>query len=69
MSTLKTTLSEMRTRFVNKAVKIDHSDESKQEFVQQGSVTSLQIDYEHDIDCDPYNRTGQFCTADMRKYK
>ncbi len=33
------------------------------------TVTSLEIDVEFEIDCDPYNRTGQFCVPLIDKYE
>ncbi len=35
--------------------------------VQQVEVTSLQIDHDYDLDCDPYNRTGQFIVVGTKK--
>lgn len=43
-----------RTKF-----KIDNSDETKLPVVQKIDVSSLEIDDSYDVDCDPYNSTGQ----------
>lgn len=28
---------------------------------------ALELDDQYDVDCDPYNRTGQFCVGALRK--
>ncbi|MGI9233974.1 MAG: hypothetical protein ACR2RD_10125 [Woeseiaceae bacterium] len=43
-----------RTKF-----KIDNSDETKLPVVKKIDVASLEIDDSYDLDCDPYNSTGQ----------
>ncbi len=35
--------------------------------VAPASVEILEIDVDGDIDCDPYNRTGQFCVPTFDK--
>lgn len=36
---------------------------------RQVQVTSLEIEIAPDADCDPYNRTGQFCVPTFNKYE
>ena len=36
--------------------------------VAPGDVEVLEIDLEPDLNCDPYNRTGQFCVPAFDKY-
>ncbi len=35
----------------------------------QVTVTSLELDVDSEVDCDPYNRTGQFCVPVINKYE
>lgn len=35
--------------------------------MQKVEVTSLQVVQDYDPDCDPYNRTGRFLVAGMKK--
>lgn len=51
-----------RTRF-----KVDYSGESKQPVVENIDVTELEIDDSLDVDCDPYNSTGQFLVDAVKK--
>lgn len=32
-------------------------------------VRSLELDVDAEVDCDPYNRTGHFLAADLKKFE
>ena len=51
-----------RTKF-----KVDNSGETKQPVVEKIDVTTLAIDDSYDMDCDPYNSTGQFLAGALKK--
>jgi hypothetical protein len=42
------------------AFDVDQSVETKQPVVEKVEVTALEIDQTYELDCDPYNSTGQF---------
>lgn len=51
-----------RTKF-----KVDKSGEATQPVVQNIDVTALEIDESYELDCDPYNSTGQFLADELKK--
>ncbi len=55
-------------RFAKTKSNINKVGEIKQPVIEKFDITSLQIDESYDVDCDPYNSTGQFL-ADARKMK
>ena len=46
---------------------INKSGETKQPVVEKMDVTTLEIDESYELDCDPYNSTGQFLADAVRK--
>ena len=44
-----------RTKF-----KVDNSGEKKHPIVEKIDVATLEIDESYELECDPYNSTGQF---------
>lgn len=46
--------------------KIDSSTEIPPPASTQVDITSLEIASDYETDCDPYNRTGQFCIEAMK---
>ena len=51
-----------RTKF-----KVDYSGEAKQPVVENIDVAELEIDESLEVDCDPYNSTGQFLVDAVKK--
>ena len=51
-----------RTKF-----NVDKSGENKQPVVENVDVAALEIDQSYELDCDPYNSTGQFLTDALKK--
>lgn len=49
--------------------KIDKSTEIPPAVATQVDITSLEIASDYEADCDPYNRTGQFCVEAMKNAK
>ncbi|MDH3748590.1 MAG: hypothetical protein OER97_10315 [Gammaproteobacteria bacterium] len=43
--------------------------ESEQPPAPQVKITSLEIEVDPEIGCDPYNSTGQFCIEEIKKFK
>jgi len=46
---------------------VDKSGETKQPVVEKIDVTALEIDESYELDCDPYNSTGQFLADALKK--
>jgi len=46
---------------------IDKAGAAKPPVVEKIDVNALQIDESYDVDCDPYNSTGQFLTDALKK--
>lgn len=51
-----------RTKF-----NVDKSGETKHTVVEKIDVTALEIDESYELDCDPYNNTGQFLADALKK--
>ena len=51
-----------RTKF-----NVDKSGAAKQPVVENVDVAALEIDQSYELDCDPYNSTGQFLTDALKK--
>ncbi len=45
----------------------DESGKTKQPVVEKIDVTMLEIDEAYELDCDPYNNTGQFLADALKK--
>jgi len=59
MSTDKTAPRNVPARFADNKMNSDEAAEVNQSAVQNVEVTWLQVDESYDVDCDPYNCTGQ----------
>ena len=46
---------------------VDKSGETKQPVVEKVEVTALEIDESYELNCDPYNSTGQFLVDAVKK--
>jgi len=46
--------------------KPNHTEDSRSRDVPEFEASALEIDHENEVDCDPYNRTGQFCVGSLR---
>ena len=68
MSTWKTTPGRAVARRARKKIEIDAVDETEDRPVQDVEAKSLRIDEDYDVECDPYNRTGQFCVPEFDKH-
>ena len=51
-----------RTKF-----NVDKSGAAKRPVVENVDVAALEIDQSYELDCDPYNSTGQFLTDALKK--
>ncbi|MBT8066929.1 MAG: hypothetical protein KJO09_06780 [Gammaproteobacteria bacterium] len=51
-----------RTKFT-----VDKSGAARQPVVENVDVAALEIDQSYELDCDPYNSTGQFLTDALKK--
>ena len=67
MSTEKTAPQEAAKGLVRRKFKVDHSGRVEQLVIKNIEVSSLKIDESLDVDCDPYNRTGQFLVDTLKK--
>lgn len=43
--------------------------ESEQPPAAQVEITSLEVEVDPEIGCDPYNSTGQFCLEELKKFE
>lgn len=66
MSTKKTAPGKAPARLTINKLKVTEAAEVNQSAVQNVEVTSLQIDESYDVDCDPYNCTGQHLVDALR---
>lgn len=67
MSIEKTAPRNVPTRSADGNIELDQAVELKLSTIDKIEVTSLQIDESYDVDCDPYNRTGQFLVDAVKK--
>lgn len=67
MSTGYKTSQNARTLFVKTNSGIDKAGAAKPPVVEKIDVNALQIDESFDVDCDPYNSTGQFLADALKK--
>lgn len=67
MSTEKTAPQNTRARSAEGKLKIDEAAAIKQPAIDKIEVTSLQIDEAYEVDCDPYNCTGQFLVDALKQ--
>lgn len=69
MSTQKTAPRKAPAQSAEAGLTVDNLAEGHRPATQKVEVTSLQIDESYDVDCDPYNCTGQFLidAAKLRK--
>lgn len=68
MSTEKTTPRNASGQPAKAALTVGKPIETKKPAIQSIEVTSLQLDESYDVDCDPYNCTGQYL-VDAAKLK
>lgn len=68
MSTEKTTHRNAPRQPAKVALTVGKPAEAKKPELQNIEVTSLQLDESYDVDCDPYNCTGQYL-VDAAKLK
>jgi len=66
MSAEKTAPSKAPAGLGTDKLKITEAAEVNQSAVKNVEVTSLQIDESYDVDCDPYNCTGQHLVDALR---
>lgn len=59
MSTLNSAPQNVRERSVKSNLDIDQKSDIRMSVVSNIEVASLQIDERYEVDCDPYNCTGQ----------
>jgi hypothetical protein len=55
------------TRFAKAGADIDKAGAAKPPVVEKIDVNALQIDESYEVDCDPYNSTGQFLADALKK--
>lgn len=67
MSTLKSARVAAQQEPVKQDVPVD--TELEQPPAAQVEITSLEIEVDPEIGCDPYNSTGQFCVEELKKLK
>lgn len=67
MSSEKTTPQNASARPTKSKFKIGGLVESEQPTIESIDISSLHIDETYDVDCDPYNSTGQFLVAEARR--
>ncbi len=66
MSTEKTTPREAKARLVKGNFAIHGEAANEPAPADEIEVTALQIDETYDVDCDPYNCTGQFLVEALK---
>lgn len=66
MSTWKAVRDAAQTEPVKPEVPVD--TDAEQEPTPQVEITSLEIEVDPEIGCDPYNSTGQFCVVELKKF-
>jgi len=54
-------------RLARASADIDKAGAAKPPVVENIDVNALQIDESYDVDCDPYNSTGQFLADALKK--
>jgi len=59
MSTGNTTLQDTYAEFARRNSRVDEAADVERHAIENVEVASLQIDDSYDVDCDPYNCTGQ----------
>lgn len=68
MSTEKTAPRNTHRQPTKAGLAADNPAATEKPAIEGIEVTSLQLDESYDVDCDPYNRTGQFL-VDAAKLK
>jgi len=63
MSSANSVLQSALTRTVNTRLDIDESDDVGPSAIEKVDFSLLQIDESYEVDCDPYNSTGQAFVA------
>lgn len=67
MSIEKTEPRNAPTRSAGSNTELDQAVELRLSTIDKIEVTSLRIDESYDVDCDPYNCTGQFLVDAVKK--
>ena len=67
MSTESKTSQNVPPRLAKAHSDRDKASAAKPSIVEKIDLNALQIDESFDVDCDPYNSTGQFLTDALRK--
>lgn len=67
MSTERKALDSAPTRWAKPKPVIDNPGSIEAPVVDQIDVDRLQIDESYDVDCDPYNSTGQHLVDTLKK--
>ena len=55
------------TRWVKPKTNVDNIGDAKPPVVEKIDIDSLQIDESYELDCDPYNSTGQHLIDTLKK--
>ncbi|MGI9270742.1 MAG: hypothetical protein ACR2QT_03135 [Woeseiaceae bacterium] len=67
MSSEKTTQRNVSSRSEQRHYKIDKAAKNRPVDINEIDITALQLDASYDVDCDPYNSTGQFLVNAQKK--
>lgn len=67
MSTERKALDSAPTRWAKPKPAIDKAGNSETPVVEKIDIGSLQIDESYEVDCDPYNSTGQHLVDSLKK--
>ena len=70
MTTKKLMTHSMHARSARTKFNVDRAADLPLRVLPDVETISLEIDHDYEVDCDPYNRKGQFCSdaPTPRKY-
>ncbi len=66
MLTRKFVPRDTAARSAQNELKLNRTEDLRSQDVPEFDASALEIDHENEVDCDPYNRTGQFCVGSLR---
>ena len=67
MSTWKNLLNQAPAPDAGDTLRVDTDGDVDLKPAPQIEISSLEIEIAPEVDCDPYNRTGQFCVSAIDK--
>ncbi len=53
-------------RLAQTELKLNRTEQLQSRDLPDFEASDLEINHDNEVDCDPYNRTGQFCVGSLR---